>query len=167
MIRIFKLPAANASDVSMSSGLAKAFKATYYWGLLNTLGSKPDASETNIKLDTLEEYLTLISWAWDQVLRCSIMRQYQFFAMEQHFHESRVQFLVNDGSPFSAAKTWQDVSQQLRKALKKAFPTAPESGLQYFDNFDKDTGPSGFLREKIRSMRKHPDFSVTAWDSTT
>lgn len=51
-----------------------------------------------------------------------------------------------------------DESGPLCSALKSAFPKAYDTVIQYLDSLEKDTGPSGFLRGKILSMRQHPDF---------
>ncbi|KAF9996493.1 Tigger transposable element-derived protein 6, partial [Modicella reniformis] len=159
MIRIFKLSVTAGKDLPMSVGLAKVFKAIYYRNLLGTFGLKPNTSESEIKLDTMEEYVAIISHSWNQIIRSCIERHFQSFMLRRRFSESSNRLSVAEGAMVSLDKIWEDALGPLRIELKKAFPKAPDSVLQYFDSLEKDTGPSGFLRQKIRSIRHHPDFT--------
>ncbi|KAF9944830.1 hypothetical protein BGZ65_011531, partial [Modicella reniformis] len=154
-IRIVKLPAAIAKDLPMSAGLAKLFKEIYYRNLLEALDFKSNTPKLEIKLDTLEEYLSVISRSWNQIMCSSIVRHFQSFPS---LNKLTIYHSLLERSMITLDKIWENAFGPLRDALKKAFPGAPESALQYFDSIEKDTGPSSFLRQKIQSMRHHPDF---------
>ncbi|KAF9989675.1 hypothetical protein BGZ65_001106, partial [Modicella reniformis] len=134
------------------------FKATYYRNLLRVFDFKSNTPESEIKLNTLEEYVSVILDSWDNIRRYCIECHFQSFLLRRRFSDPSIHSFILESSMVSLDTIWENVFGPLRNELKTAFPKAPDSVLQYFDSLEKDTGPSGFLRQKIRSIRRHPDF---------
>lgn len=138
-ICVLRAPATMSTKLPISAGLAKIFKATYYKQLFQVLQCEEYSGRTD--LDRLEQYIPLVLKAWGAIKRSFIMELNPFTQKRQ------------SGTGFSI-----DV-KSLKNDLKKAYPDASDTAIAYFDNLEKETGPSSFLREKIQLMKNHNDFS--------
>ncbi|KAK3828071.1 MAG: hypothetical protein J3Q66DRAFT_409242 [Benniella sp.] len=149
MIEIIRAPTAKSKELPLNAGLAKMFKEVYYRRLLEVLRSHAEASNPKVDLElySLDDYLSLISEAWERI-------------SDEFIGSCFTPFLSvpQQGQVSMASRLDDATSVALCSELKRAFPKAPDSAFQYYKNLEKGTGPSGFLREKIMSMQDHEDF---------
>lgn len=149
MIEITAARTIKSKELPLNAGLAKMFKEIYYKRLLEILSLEAEASDSkvDIELDSLDDYLLLMSEAWERIPNDSIRSCFNPFLNASQRGQMPLNARLNGSG-----------SVTLCSELKNVFPRAPNSAIPYCNNLEKGTGPSGFLREKIMLMREHPDF---------
>ncbi|KAG0224854.1 hypothetical protein BGX31_007826 [Mortierella sp. GBA43] len=145
MIKVIK-PATGASELPVSAGIAKMFKSFYYRRLLDI------GPET----DMLDSYLSLIKESWDGIRRIDIWGYFAYFLKRQSCFSTPSLLTCDD-------RFNDTMHKDLCAALKKAFPDASNTAIQYFDNLDKDTD-FGIVRivglqPKMQSFRRTQAYS--------
>ncbi|KAF9932581.1 hypothetical protein BGZ65_004426 [Modicella reniformis] len=166
-ILIFKVPVVLDSSLPMSVGMVKEFKQNYYYNLLREY--KPRG--TQAQEPSLEGQLRLIPRAWREVQKCTIRRSFKSFSESIRERQQRgpipfesptlehvLEGLSTLGISGSDELQNNDAHESRLRAVKYAFPDAPDIVVQYYLTQDSDIGPSSLLHAKIQEMKYRQDF---------
>ncbi|KAF9172647.1 hypothetical protein BGX21_009508 [Mortierella sp. AD011] len=150
-ILLHKLQEPRNGMPSIGARIMKEFKANYHT-LLVEKWAKNKPRNAEYMADT-EPHLKFIPKAWQSVHQETIKSCFR------GLHSSPS--LSHAGHQTNAVQSARThVETKLSQVLKSAFPTVPDTVLQYYLIQDKDTGPSSFLRTQISELQKNCDFEM-------
>ncbi|KAF9208612.1 hypothetical protein BGZ49_008272 [Haplosporangium sp. Z 27] len=149
-IQLHKLQGLRSGMMPLSAEIMKEFKANYHTLLIERWRNGMKQSKDIENMMSTEAQLKLLPEAW-QMVHCSTVTN--CFQRLYSAYDS-----LSEGHQSNTTRT--HVETKLTQALKSAFPTVPETVLQYYLIQDKDTGPSSFLRAKISELQRNCDFEM-------
>ncbi|KAF9432628.1 hypothetical protein BGZ76_010529 [Entomortierella beljakovae] len=128
----------DSSTGPSGNGIMKEFKAAYHTLLIDDMMEKEPSTG-------IENYLNLLSRAWMYVHKSTI--------------KSCLGKLIKSETPVGEEQQQSQV-ENLGQKLKDFRPVVPHTVVQYYLVQDKDTGPSGLLREKISQLQRACEFEA-------
>ncbi|KAF9351306.1 hypothetical protein BGX26_010655 [Mortierella sp. AD094] len=145
--KVLKVPTKHNIIYPITTNTIKAFKGNYL-RLLAKLWSYAETSAHMPLITLLALKLGFVLSAWRET-KDRINLQELFRKM-----------VYGDRNTESGSPTYEkSVEKELISAFKLTFPISDESQLKYQCSQDEDTGPTGLLRNLLREIQRHPEYS--------
>jgi len=177
-IVISKVPKAHDAFHPMAAGLGQEFKLLYLCFLLG-LDVDVDKHATPREETTFVDRLSFIRDAWFSVRESTINQSFKTVEVSLRNwagqHRSLESSIWNKSSkvlPLSRGMVIDEdprrhplprdrtnlIDNDLSREIRNAFPSAPDTVIQYYLTQEAEVGPSSFLRNKVREMQRDKDF---------